>query len=305
MPLHHRTPLLQSQTLSLHTGMEVWLKLESAQPPASFKIRGMGHIAERAVAEGAGRLVSSSGGNAGLAVAYAGRQLGVPVTVVVPHRTSELMKTRIAAEGAEVIVHGEVWDDAHARAIEISEQGGTLIHPFDHPHVWEGNASLIHEVHGEMPKPGCVLVSVGGGGLLLGVLQGLREVGWGDVPVLAVETHGAASLGAAIAAGSLVTLPDIDSIALTLGAKTVASEALVQGLAHPVTPIQVSDTAAVSAVESFLDDHRVLVEPACGASLALLYDRHPELAGPVLAVVCGGAAATREALDHWRRDVRN
>ncbi|TNE85662.1 MAG: pyridoxal-phosphate dependent enzyme [Deltaproteobacteria bacterium] len=305
MSLHIRTPLVQSQGLSQHAGHEVWLKFESAQPSASFKLRGMGRIAEKALEEGAERLITSSGGNAGLAVAYAGRQLRMPVVVVVPRRTSALMRDRIAAEGAEVLVHGEVWDDAHAHAIALAEEGGFLVHPFDHPYVWEGNASLIHEVHGAMPKPGSILVSVGGGGLLLGVLQGLRDVGWDDVPVLAVETHGAASLGAAMKAGELVTLPDIASVALTLGAKTVASEALRQGLAHPVTPIQVTDTAAVTAVERFLDDHRVLVEPACGASLSLLYDRHAALQGPVLAVVCGGAAATLDALAGWRKDARD
>lgn len=298
--LHHRTPLLPSTSLSQHLGAEVWLKLESAQPPASFKIRGMGCVAERAVAAGAERLVTSSGGNAGLAVAWAGRQLGVPVLVVVPGRTSALMRDRIAAEGAEVLVHGEVWDDAHEHAIALAREGGHLVHPFDHPDVWDGNATLIHEVAEAMPKPGSVVVSVGGGGLLVGVLQGLREVGWADVPVLGVETHGAASLAAAMAAEEPVTLPDIRSVALTLGAKRVADEALRQALRHPVTPVQVTDTAAVDAVERFLDDHRILVEPACGAALAVVYGKHAALAGPVLTIVCGGAAATRESLASWR-----
>ncbi|MEZ4317081.1 MAG: pyridoxal-phosphate dependent enzyme [Myxococcota bacterium] len=298
--LHHRTPLLRSTALSHHIGTDVWLKLESSQPSASFKIRGMGCVCERAVQAGAERLITSSGGNAGLAVAYAARQLGVPARVVVPRRTSALMRERIAAEGAEVEVHGEVWDDAHARATARAAEGGFLVHPFDHPDVWDGNATLVHELVGAMPEPGCVVVSVGGGGLLVGVLQGLREVGWGHVPVLAVETHGAASLAAAMAAGVPTTLPDIRSIALTLGAKRVADEALRQGLAHPVTPVQVSDTAAVEAVERFLDDHRVLVEPACGAALAVVYGNHALLAGPVLTIVCGGAAATRASLAEWR-----
>jgi L-serine/L-threonine ammonia-lyase len=298
--LHHRTPLLRSTVLSQHLGSEVWLKLESAQPPASFKIRGMGCVAERAVAAGADRLITSSGGNAGLAVAYAGRQLGVPVHVVVPRRTSALMRDRIAAEGAEVEVFGEVWDDAHEHAIELAREGGQLVHPFDHPDVWDGNATLIHEVAEDMGRPGSVVVSVGGGGLLIGVLQGLREVGWADVPVFGVETHGAASLAAGMAAEEPVTLPDIRSIALTLGAKRVADEALRQALRHPVTPIQVTDTESVDAVERFLDDHRILVEPACGAALAVVYGKHSALTGPVLTIVCGGAAATRASLTEWR-----
>ena len=299
--LHHETPLLRSTALSSAAGVPVWLKFESAQPTASFKIRGMGCIAERAAAEGAKRLITSSGGNAGLAVAWAGRELGLPVLVVVPRRTSALMRERIAAEGAEVRTHGEVWDDAHAEAIRLAADGGTLVHPFDHPDVWAGNATLVHEVVDRMPKPGCVVVSVGGGGLLLGVLAGLEEVGWRDVPVIGVETHGAASLGAALEAGELVTLPDITSVALTLGAKQVAPEAFRRSVSWPVMPVGVTDSAAVDAVERFLDYHRTLVEPSCGAALATVYGRHSALRGPVLCIVCGGAAATRESLAAWRR----
>ena len=106
-------------------------------------------------------------------------------------------------------------------------------------------------------------------------------------------------------ARELVTLADIRSVALTLGAKRVAEQALVQSLAHPVTPVQVTDTEAVDAVEAFVDDHRVLVEPSCGAALSLVYNAHEALVGPVLAIVCGGAAATRESLAAWRAGVRD
>ncbi len=310
--IHHRTPLLRSTTLSAHLGRDVWLKLESAQPTASFKLRGMGRVCERAVANGATRLITSSGGNAGLAVAYAARQLNTPVVVVVPERTSALMRDRIAAEGADVRVHGEVWDDAHAHATALAETEGFLIHPFDHPDVWDGNASVVEEVVEPLTaagvRPGAVLVSVGGGGLLLGVLKGLADAGWTppDTAVLGVETFGAASLAAALEANDLVTLPGIDSVALTLGAKTVARTAFEQSRDWPVTPVQVTDTAAVDAVERFLDDHRILVEPACGAALSLVYAGHPALSateGPVLVVVCGGASATRASLAHWRAAV--
>ncbi|MCB9668681.1 MAG: pyridoxal-phosphate dependent enzyme [Alphaproteobacteria bacterium] len=304
MPLQIPTPLVRSTPLSAHRGTDVWLKLESAQPAGSFKQRGMGAMVEEAVAAGAERVVTSSGGNAGLAVAVCCREVGIPCVVVVPRRTGELMKARIAAEGADVRVHGEVWDDAHEHATELAADGGFLVHPFDHPAVWRGNATLVHEVAEAMPSPpGSVVVSVGGGGLLAGVLQGLRDVGWADVPVVAVETHGTASLAAALAAGRLVTLPDITSIALTLGAKTVAEEARVRSVEHGVRAVQVSDRAAVDALERFLFDHRVLVEPACGAALAVAYG-DDELPGPVLVVVCGGAAATPEALEGWRTAVR-
>jgi L-serine/L-threonine ammonia-lyase len=295
--LHIATPYVRSTPLSAARGTDVWLKMEACQPAGSFKQRGMGALVEEARDAGAVRIVTSSGGNAGLAVAVCCRRIGMPCVVVVPSRTSVRMRERIAAEGAEVRVHGEVWDDAHAHAQTLD---GFLVHPFDHPTVWKGNATLVHELPDE---PGSVVLSVGGGGLMLGVLQGLRERGWDDVPVFAVETHGTASLHGALAAGQLVTLPGIDSIALTLGARTVAREALVRAVQHGVTSRLVSDRACVDAVERFLVDHRVLVEPACGAALAVAYDPSVDLPGPVCVVVCGGASATPEALAGWRAAV--
>jgi L-serine/L-threonine ammonia-lyase len=303
MALHHTTPLLQSTALEALAGVPVWLKLESAQPSASFKLRGMGLAAERAVARGAARLVSSSGGNAGYAVAWAGHALGVPVTVVVPASTGARMRRLIAATGAEVLVAGDVWDEAHAAAAALAEDtAGALLHPFDHPDIWEGHSSLVAEVADAGLVPKLVVASVGGGGLLCGVLQGMSAAGWSDVPVLAVETEGAASFSAALEAGSPVTLPAITSLALTLGAKRVCDEVVERSREHDVRSVVVSDAAAVQACARFLDDHRVLVEPSCGAALSVAYDRHPEVLaaqGPILMVVCGGAAVTRSELEAW------
>jgi L-serine/L-threonine ammonia-lyase len=301
--MHYITPLLASTPLSRSFGRPVWLKLENTQPAGSFKSRGMGRACEVAVQRGARTLITSSGGNAGLAVAWAGRQLAVPVVVVVPSRTSPRMRGLIEAEGAEVIVSGEVWDDAHAHALQLVEtRQGALIHPFDAPEVWEGHATLIHEVAEGPVRPRAVVASVGGGGLLCGLLQGLHDVGWMDVPVLAVETEGAASYKAALEAGHPVTLPAIESLALTLGAKRVCEESVRWASRHPVVSWTCSDRAAVQAVDRFLEDHRMLVEPACGAALAAIYERAApltELTGDVLVVVCGGAATTRAQLDGW------
>lgn len=271
--------------------------MESSQPCGSFKLRGMGRACEVAVARGAKRLVSSSGGNAGYAVAWAGRSLGVPVTVVVPRRTGERMRALIAAEGAVVEVAGEVWDDAHARATVVAaETGGALVHPFDHPDVWEGHTTLVDE----LPEPpGAVVVAVGGGGLLCGVVLGLRRRGWTEVPVVAVETFGAASYARALEAGRPVTLASIDTVALTLGARTVCARSVELAREHPIVPWQCDDEAALSACRSFLDDHRTMVEPACGAALAAAYGPAEVLVrgrGSVLVVVCGGAAVTAAGL---------
>jgi len=300
------TPLWESGPLSRALGARVFLKMEALQPAASFKIRGLGRACAARVAAGARSLVCASGGNAGLAVAYAGRRLGVPVTVVVPRSTSAWMRSRIADEGAEVVEHGAAWADAHAYALAQLPAGATYMHPFDDPEVWAGHAPIVLEAAEQGPRPGAVVVAVGGGGLLCGVLTGMHAVGWTDVPVLAVETTGAASLARAIEADALVTLARIDTVATTLGAATVAAQALAWTRRHPISPWLVSDRAAVTACERFLDDHRVLVEPACGAGLSAVYDAAAPLrgVGDVLVIVCGGAGVNLALLRAWSEALR-
>ncbi|WP_085627304.1 MULTISPECIES: pyridoxal-phosphate dependent enzyme [unclassified Pseudomonas] len=304
MTLHIHTPLIESRPLSLAAGSNVWLKLDALQPCGSFKLRGVGHACEVHHARGARHFVSSSGGNAGLAVAYAGRKLGVPVTVVVPETTTERAKDLLCLEGAKVVVHGSSWQEANALAQTLVGPDDAFIHPFDDPLLWAGHASLVDEVTKAGVKPDAVVLSVGGGGLLSGVVEGLQRNGWGDVPVLAVETAGAASLHAAMQAGHPVELERIASVATSLGAKRVADQALVCVQQHPVHSHLVSDRAALEACERFLVDHRVLVEPACGAALALAYA--PGALAQyqnVLVVVCGGATATLEQIQAWLQQV--
>jgi L-serine/L-threonine ammonia-lyase len=307
--LHLVTPLLESVPMSRASGARVWLKVDSLQSSGSFKIRGIGASCEEARANGATAFVSSSGGNAGLAVAWAGRALGVPVTVYVPRTTSERMIGKMRDEGARVEVHGDAWDDAHAAALKATEGTGAFyVHPFDAPAVWRGNATLVTEAVGQgMKRPDAVVVSVGGGGLLCGVLEGMHAVGWKDVPVLAVETVGAASLVAAMKAGEPVDIGRITSIATTLGARRVCDRVLAWTREHPITTWLATDRQAVDACLRFADDHRVIVEPACGAALAAVYTRSPALlsAKSIFVVVCGGAGATSADLQRWDQTVRD
>ncbi|MFZ5933845.1 serine dehydratase [Pseudomonas putida] len=304
MTLHIETPLIESRPLSLAAGRSVWLKLDALQPCGSFKLRGVGHACEVHHARGARHFVSSSGGNAGLAVAYAGRKLGVPVTVVVPETTTERARQLLRLEDAKVVVHGSSWQEANELALTLVGEGDAFIHPFDDPLLWAGHASLVDEVAATGLKPDAVVLSVGGGGLLSGVVEGLQRHGWGDVPVLAVETTGAASLQVAMQAGHTVELPRIASVASSLGAKRVAEQALACTRQHPVHSHLVSDRAALEACERFLLDHRVLVEPACGAALAVAYDADALASYQnVLVVVCGGATATLEQIRAWLEQV--
>lgn len=292
--LHIKTPLLESRALSVSTGRSVWLKLEALQPAGSFKIRGVGHACSEYRQRGARRFISSSGGNAGIAAAYAGRQLSVPVIVVVPETTSERARELIRQQDAELIVHGASWQEANELALSMVDADDAFIHPFDDPLLWEGHATLVDEVVKSGLKPDAVVLSVGGGGLLSGVIQGLRRNGWTDVPVVAVETEGAASLHGSLRAGRPITLNAITSVATSLGAKRVCEQAFAYCSEHPVRSVVVSDQAALAACRRFLDDQRVLVEPACGAALALGYEHLAEIEdyATVLFIVCGGVTAT-------------
>jgi L-serine/L-threonine ammonia-lyase len=280
------------------------------------------------------------GGNAGIAAAYAGRKLGIPVTVVVPKSAPDLFLGRIRNEGADVIVYGEVgyytlcmgqvyiycmhgyviclqsWTEANQYSLDLASQPGHVhVHPFDHPDIWQGHSSIVaelnHQLHGA--KPDAIILSVGGGGLLNGVVEGLQAVGWGDVPVVAVETEGADSFAAACKAGKLVTLPAITSIAKCLGAKTISQRTWDLTKEHPIHSCVVSDKATVDACLKFLDDHHHAVDPACGAALAAVY--HPQqlcdlqqqgkLHTPlnsVVVIVCGGHGVNLKLLDKWKKD---
>jgi L-serine/L-threonine ammonia-lyase len=293
--LHIQTPLIESRALSALLGRPVWLKLENTQPSGSFKLRGIGHACQWHVRQGAAGFVSSSGGNAGLAVAYAGRKLGVPVTVVVPETATERAKELIRMEEASVIVHGAAWDQAHSYAQTLANANTPLIHPFDDPLLWEGHASLVDEVAQVGLRPDLLVCSVGGGGLLQGMFTGLDRNGWHETAVLAVETEGAASFGAALDAGHAITLPAMKTIANSLASARVCDAVVQSALSHTVRSALVSDAQALSACQRFAHDHRILVEPACGAALAALYET-PQAVGDaqvVLMVVCGGVGVVR------------
>ncbi|HEV7318961.1 MAG TPA: pyridoxal-phosphate dependent enzyme [Ensifer sp.] len=302
MPLHLETPLLQSTPLGLASGRSIWLKMDALQPPGSFKIRGVGAACEFHAQNGKRRFVSSSGGNAGMAVAYAGRKLAIPVSVFVPETTTERAKGLIRQQGAEVIVHGSAWDEANAAALAALDAETAFIHPFDDPLLWTGHATVIDEVVRSGLSFDAVVLSVGGGGLFAGVAEGLQRNGLERVPIFAVETEGTASLAASIEAGALVELPAVSGIATSLAARKVSARAFELSQTRPVESVIVSDADAATACIRFLDDHRVLVEPACGAALAVAYTHADRLGDHhnILIIACGGATTTVERLQAWQ-----
>lgn len=304
-PLYINTPLIASRPLSQYLGAEVMLKVELLQPSGSFKNRGIGHYCLKAARDGIRYFVSASGGNAGLAVAYSGRELGIPVTVVIPETTPAFMKAKIAAEGAEVRVEGKNLNEASLFAKNLAEEkNGLFISPYDHPAIWEGHASLVHEIARTGKKPGAIILSVGGGGLLCGVVQGLHEVGWKDVPVITVETEGAASFAKSMEEDQLVTLDAITTVATSLGLKRVTDQAFHYSKKHKIHPFVVSDQEAVSAAFRFMDDHKLMLEPACAVCLVPIYRKDALLQqfSSIHVVLCGGNVVTLELLQKWKNE---
>jgi Threonine dehydratase len=303
--LYIETPLIEV-TQNTIPGKTVSFKMEAYQPSGSFKLRGMDCACRSAAENGCSRFLSSSGGNAGLAVAYCGRKLGIPVTVVLPETSSRNVIARLESLGSEVIVRGRTWDDANEYCLGLCSNDETIayIPPFDDPHLWHGHSSLVDELKKQCAEqPDLIILSVGGGGLLNGVVEGLVRSGWEDTAVLAVETKGADSLYQSAQAGKLVTLSDITSVAKSLGARTVARKALDNVQAHNVIPYLTEDSRAVSACVRMADEYRVIVEPACGASLSVFFDRSAILNDykNIVVIVCGGSNVDLGMIETWSK----
>lgn len=291
-PLHIQTPLIESQYLKNKLNKQVYFKLECMQPPGSFKLRGIGALCQEELQRGAKAFVASSGGNAGIAVAYCGMKLDVPTTVFIPSSSNPIYIDAIKSYGAKVMVAGQVWDEAHQAALNFAKQHlAAYIPPFDHPTLWQGHASMITEaIQQGLSKPDAVILSVGGGGLACGVLEGMHQHEWGNVPLIAVETKGADAFAQSVKANKLVTLEAITSKATSLGAKRIAQKLMDWIKIHKIKNIVVTDEEAEQACFNFVREQRILVELSSGASLSLVYNDHPVLhdAESLLVIVCGG-----------------
>lgn len=239
---------------------------------------------------------------------------------VVPETTKELVIARLRGLGADVTVHGENWNaaDELARERVSKDEAAEYVSPYDHELLWTGHSTVIDELAADAAfatgdvKIGAVIASVGGGGLVCGIFEGLERNGLNDVAVIAAETEGAASFGKAFVSGTKVRLDSIDSVATSLGALEVTDVALTRAKDHigrggTVKAAMCTDAEAVEACVKFASDHRLLVEPACGAALAAVYsDRVREEAlgdleegSAVVVEVCGGSGVNLELMKMW------
>jgi threonine dehydratase len=296
-----RTPTLALDRMAERLGLPVVGKLEPLQHTGAFKVRGafnrMLHLSEAERAQG---VVAVSGGNHGLAVAYAARALGLDATIVMPSTTAASSIRRARADGAAVSITPTV-GDAFAAAMAEVETGKVLIHPFDDPLVIAGQGTLALELHDDAPEITDVICGIGGGGMIAGVAIALHNRN-PQVRIWGVETRGADAMTRSLAAAEPVTMEAITSIATTLGAPTVSARTLaaVQQLVQEV--VLIDDADAVRGIEVLAEDIKLVTEPAAGATWPAALALRPRLpADAVVAlVVCGGNAGLDDIAE-WRQ----
>jgi threonine dehydratase len=280
-----RTPLLQPSGRD-----SVWLKCEHLQHCGVFKTRGAFNRQLAALERGelgdAG-IVVASGGNAGLAQAFAARELGIRATVFVPVTAPEVKVRRIEAYGAEVRRVGREYAEAFEAAVAFGEeQGATFAHAYDQPDVAAGAGTLAEEVLADEPAIDTVVVAVGGGGLYAGVAAALR----GRARVVAVEPVLAPTLHRAIEAGRPVDVEVSGVAADSLGARRVGDLAFAAQRAEAPVSVLVSDDDIVAARARLWQDHRIVSEHGAAAAMAaLLAGAYVPAPGERVAVVVCGA----------------
>ena len=282
-----RTPVIRLHARSLGLGLdaELWLKLEQLQRGGSFKARGMFNRLRAQPVPAAG-VVIASGGNAGIAAATAAQALGVRCEVFVPELASEAKRAALRARGAVLVVGGAAYADALAASLaRLRETGALLLHAYDQPEVVAGAGTLAAEVEADAGLPDRVLVSVGGGGLLGGLLAQ-----WGGrCRVDALEPVGSPTLHAALAAGEPVDVAVGGLAADALGARRIGGIAWGLVRRHGVASHLVPDAAIAAAQRALWAELRLAVEPAAALPLAAL-QAGLVLPGPgerVALVICG------------------
>ena len=281
------TKLIYSDYFSEITGGKVYLKPENMQRTGAYKVRGAYYkISTLSAEERARGLITASAGNHAQGVAYAARECGAKAVIVMPTTTPLIKVNRTKALGAEVILHGDVYDDAAAWADKLARENGyTFIHPFDDPDVATGQGTIAMEIMRDLPLVDIILVPVGGGGLATGVsvLAGYLKPG---IKVIGVEPEGASCLKASFEAGKVVTLPAVNTIADGTAVKTPGSRIfpwLQKNLSGIIT---VPDQELVTAFLDMVENHKMVVENSGLLSVAAL--RHLDCRNKKVACVLSG-----------------
>ena len=298
-----RTPMLVSRTLSDIVGTEVWLKFENLQFTAAYKERGaLNKLLQLTDEERSRGVIAASAGNHAQAVAYRGKRLGIPVTIVMPTPTPTIKVTQTESHGAKVILYGSMFDDAYARARELAlEEGYTFVHPFDDPQIIAGAGTLGLELLEDAPEIDTIVVPIGGGGLMSGVAIAARALK-PDIELIGVEAELYPSMKCAI-----------DGCNLPLGGDTLAEGIAVKQPGHLTSQILrellndimlVPERDLERAVAMLVGIEKTVVEGAGAAGLAAILSDPARFAGKKVAtILCGGNIDTHLLANVLVRDL--
>ena len=298
-----RTPMLVSRTLSEIIGTEVWLKFENLQFTAAYKERGaLNKLLQLSDEERSRGVIAASAGNHAQAVAYHGRRLGIPVTIVMPESTPTIKVMQTEGHGASVLLHGKMFDDAYARARELeAAEGYVFVHPFDDPHVIAGAGTLGIEMLAEAPDLDTFVVPIGGGGLMSGIATAARALKPG-IELIGVEAELYPSMKCAIEGTTLPLGGDTLAEGIAVKEPGQLTSRILKELVDEVVLVPERDIER--AVAMLVGIEKTVVEGAGAAGLAALLADPGRFAGKKVAtVLCGGNIDTHLLANVLVRDL--
>ena len=282
------THLIYSPIFSEESGNQIYIKPENLQKTGAFKIRGAYNKINKLTEEEKKRgVIASSAGNHAQGVAYAARELGIKAVIVMP-KTTPLIKVQSTKKyGAEVVLYGDVYDDAYQKAKELEAQEGyVFVHPFDDIDVLEGQGTIALEILEEMPDTEVIVVPIGGGGLISGIAAAAKMIK-PDIKIIGVEPSGAASATEALKKNKVVTLPEANTIADGTAVKRsgdLTFNCIKQYVDEVVT---VDDYELTEAFLLLAEKHKIIAENSGILPLAAL-KKLTERGKKVVPVVSGG-----------------
>jgi threonine dehydratase len=297
-----KTSLDFAPEVSSRHGNNIWLKREDQQPVFSYKLRGAYNLmASLSVQEKQKGVIAASAGNHAQGVALAGKKLGIQAVIVMPKTTPEIKVTAVKRLGAEVVLHGNTYDDAKDYAMGIAkDEGKAYIPPYDHPIVIAGQATVAVEILEQHPtQPDIIFVPVGGGGLIAGVVAHLQDVA-PDITIIGVEPDEAPCMHAALTAGELVELEHIGIFADGAAVRQAGEEPfrLVKDVVDEILLVNIDEICA--AVKDIFEDTRSIPEPAGALALAGLkqYVAREGIKDKELVAIFSGANVNFDRLRH-------
>ncbi|OEF97190.1 threonine ammonia-lyase [Desulfuribacillus alkaliarsenatis] len=285
----HNTPLKFSETFSQMVGSSIYLKYENQQKTGSFKVRGAHNKIVTLIKKGAPpAVIASSAGNHAQGVAFAASSLGIKSTIVMPKSTPIAKVAATEEYGAEIVLHGDCYDDAYKKAMDLqAESGAVFIHPFDDEDVIAGQATIGFEILRDLPDVDIVILPAGGGGLLAGVAYYIKQLK-PHVKIIGVQSTGADAIVRSFSSSEYVTTEKAATIADGIAVKIpgTMTVSLIQKYVDEM--VTVTDGEIAAAILLLLERDKQVVEPAGAASLAAVLSNRLDLADKKAACVLSG-----------------